>query len=166
MPRGSHSKILEVFLLEQNVSLILVSCTHFKSSPNLIRAKTPLLHNGSNTYKLTHTRFLNSVAGQTGSQMWSYYPSIDESRHGVDPETSKPGNIPGLSRDKPLAAQIVQFIGNDGWEKRVSDPISSEINPRHCTLLWWRTPTGFQLNPLLKRRIFQSPRLRLGPPRG
>jgi len=62
---------------------------------------------------------LDSISRDAGSRSWYQYQPLLENEESVETGSQKLMTRRGLSRDRPLAAQIMHVIGNGGWEKRV-----------------------------------------------
>jgi hypothetical protein len=98
------------------------------------RIKTPFVHNGNNTYKLTHARYAMVPEPSTGDSSATLDPVstactakfIKIAPAGsVIPIPNEGTDVPGssrtfgFSRDQTLGDQVRQAIGDANWEKKV-----------------------------------------------
>src|SRR5204863_1186421 len=99
-----------------------------------VRTRTPIVKNGNNTYRLTHTRFAilpgpsESTSESTGSSLpetaLSTQPTkISPNLSAITTSTAEMGpsslKSPGFSRDQTIGNQVRQAIGGAPWDKKV-----------------------------------------------
>ena len=112
-----------------NVCRPTLTCSHQTST------KTPFVHNGNNTFKLTHTRYSVSPNSSTNRSLTpSSVPKVVTSTQaagilpkepGIAPSTdetenSLPAKIAGFRRDQTIGDQVRQAIGKEQWDKKVN----------------------------------------------
>jgi|SRR5579859_697792 len=89
-----------------------------------IRIKQPILMNGNQTYRLTHTRFRTTGNATPQAGLFSgQHPHItaqkpiEETIEEVVPETST--TVRGLSRDMTFGTQIIEALEELDWDRKV-----------------------------------------------
>jgi hypothetical protein len=95
------------------------------------RTKTPIIQNGNNTYRLTHTRYIDSKnISSTNSSLSPKATTptqtiTDSTNSGVIlgsmEETPDPlsNRSIGFTRDQTIGDQVRQAIGKAEWDKKV-----------------------------------------------